>query len=458
MTETANTSRPLYLQGHLAPVPDEIDAVELDVTGSLPAELTGRYFRNGPNPRPGEDPGHWFAGHGMLHGLRLRDGRAEWYRNRWVRTKSMEGGAEYVRPDLSVDLAAVPANTHVIPCGDRILALVEAGLPYEISPELETLGPVDFGGRLTTAMTAHPKLHPLTGELHFFGYGFFPPYLTYHRLSAAGELVESRVIDVPGPTMAHDFAITENHVVWMDLPAVFDLSLAGTGMPVRWDDAYGARLGVMPRGGDVTWYDIDPCYVFHVSNAREDQAGRIVLDAARYSPADFNRIWSGIGGTADPAAAAAATGAARLYRWTLDPATGRATEEPLDDRPVEFPTLNDDRVGLGNRYAYAVTGSVTGPESDGDGIVKYDLPSGRATVHRLDDGLAAGEAVFVPAAGGTAEDDGWLLSIVSDRAGRGSAFVVLDATDVEAGPVATVRLPRRVPAGFHGSWIPDPQR
>lgn len=457
MTETANTQRPLYLQGHLAPVPDEIDAVELEVTGSLPAELTGRYFRNGPNPKPGEDPGHWFTGHGMLHGVRLNAGRAEWYRNRWIRTSEFTDGASFLREDFTVDRTAVPANTHVIPYGDRILALVEVGFPYEISPDLETIGPLDFGGRLTSAMTAHPKLHPGTGELHFFGYHWDTPYLTYGRLDAAGELAETRVIDVPGPTMMHDFAITENHVVWLDLPAVFDLNLAGvSGMPVRWDDTYGARIGVMNAAREVTWFDVDPCYVFHVSNAREDDQGRIVLDAARYSPGDFNAIWPTIGGTADPAVAAAETGAARLHRWTLDPATGRVTEQALDDRAVEFPTLHDDHVGRANRYAYAVEGSVAGHDSDGDGIVKYDLATGKAETHRLADGMAAGEAVFVPAEAATSEDDGWLISIVSDRAGHGSELVVMDATAIAGDPVATVRLPRRVPAGFHGSWIPDP--
>lgn len=84
-------STPPYLTGHMAPVPDETEARDLPVTGVLPPELTGRCFRNGPNPLPGEDPGHWFGGHGMLHGIRLRDGRARWYRNRWVRTSLLAG-------------------------------------------------------------------------------------------------------------------------------------------------------------------------------------------------------------------------------------------------------------------------------------------------------------------------------------------------------------------------------
>jgi carotenoid cleavage dioxygenase len=437
--------RPTYLSGHLAPVPDEIEARDLEVTGTLPPELAGRYFRNGPNPRPGEDGGHWFVGHGMIHGVRLVGGRAAWYRNRWVRTRALDG-APLVRDDGSLDLAANPANTHVIRHGERILALCEAGLPYALTPELDTVGPCDFGGRLTTAMTAHPKEDPVTGELHFFGYGALPPYLTYHRLSAAGDLVESREVAVPGPTMMHDFAVTERHVVWLDLPVVFDLALLGSGMPYRWDDDYGARLGVMRRDGtsDVTWCEVDPGYVFHVGNAHDDANGDLVLDAVRYDPEAFARIWTRIGGARDPASAAAGAPSARLHRWTLDPATGTRAEEPLDDRPVEFPTIDATRTGRPGRYLYAVAE---------DAVLKYDLRTAAAREHRLGAGTEAGEAVFVPAAGPRAEDDGWLLSVVGDRAGTGSALLVLDAADLAV--VATVHLPRHVPAGFHGNWFPD---
>ncbi|GAA2778794.1 carotenoid oxygenase family protein [Saccharopolyspora taberi] len=429
-----------YLEGHLAPVPDEIESFDLPVTGALPPELTGRYLRNGPNPRPGADPGHWFGGDGMLHGIRLRGGRAEWYRNRWVRTGQLAGERRF-RPDGTLDMSVHSANTHIVGHADRLLALCEAGLPYEVTGELDTLGPHDFGGKLLTPMTAHPKQDPVSGKLYFFGYSFQPPFLTYHRLSAAGELERSVEVDLPAPIMMHDFAITERHVVWLDLPLTFDLGLVGSGIPFRWNDEHPTRLGVMDRDGGtrVQWFEIDPCFVFHVGNAHEDAAGRIVLDAVRYSRTAFRSVWSGMSGSA----AESGDSGGSLHRWTLDPATGVAREQALDDLAVEFPTINEDRVGLGHRYVYAAGGSGS--------VVKYDTRSGSPAVHDLAPHQVAGEAVFVPSGGG--EDEGWLLSVVTDTAADSSELLVLDATSVE--PVASVALPRRVPSGFHGSWIGD---
>ena len=454
---TTSPERPTYLAGRFAPVPDEIDAVDLPVEGALPPELDGRYLRNGPNPLPGTDPGHWFLGHGMLHGVRLRGGRAEWYRNRWVRTGALAG-----RPFLSergVDRTAVVANTHVVEHAGRLLALVESGFPYEVDAELGTVGPCDFGGRLTTGMTAHPKTDPVTGELHFFGYSPFAPHLTYHRLSASGELVVSRPVEVAGPTMMHDFAITEHHVVWLDLPMVFAAERLGQGMPFAWDESYGARLGVMrfdDPGARVRWFEIDPCYVFHVGTAHEtvsphDGGVRIVLDGARYGAADAAVLWAGaLAASARPptAAAAAARGVARMHRWTLDPASGTATETPLADRPVEFPTLDDALTGRDARFRYTVSSS-----SRENAIVQLDVASGASTAHELGPDVAAGEAVFVPAGpGARREDDGWLLTITTRTDGSASRLLVLDAADVTR-RVAAVTLPRGVPAGFHGSWI-----
>jgi carotenoid cleavage dioxygenase-like enzyme len=445
------TTMPLHLTGYMAPVPDEIDAVDLPVDGVLPPELRGRYLRNGPNPLPGDNSVHWFTGHGMIHGVRLNEGRAEWYRNRWVRTRELAGDP-FLRADGTFDYTAVAANTHVLEHGGRLLALVENGFPYEITRELSTVGPCDFSGRLTGAMTAHPKCDPVTGDLHFFGYSALAPHLTYHRLSAAGELETSAEIPGAGPSMMHDFAITDRHALFLDLPMAFrPENMRGGGMPYRWDDAYPSRIGVMPldRPGDVQWFPIDPCYVFHVGGARTDETGRIVLDACRYSAADAVVMWDRLGGRT-PSADADVLGSAKLHRWVLDPATGRITETPRDDRPAEFPTLDDRLVGRSSRYLYTVSSG-----GGASAIVKYDEVGGGAAAYELGPDTVAGEAVFVPAQGGTNEDDGWLLTITTRRDRSASQLLVLDATDVAGRPVATVTLPRGVPAGFHGSWIAD---
>lgn len=435
---------PFYLCGNFAPVADEATAHDLPVEGALPPALTGLYLRNGPNPRKG-DPGHWFAGDGMVHGVRLEAGRARWYRNRWVRTRVFDDAddAQLVRPDGTVDHTVAVANTNVIGHAGRIFALVESSFPTEIGPELETVGICDFGGRLTTSMTAHPKLCPETGDLHFFGYRFLPPFLTYHRLDASGALVQSEEIPVPAPTMMHDFAITDGHLVFMDLPIVFTPELALEGrFPYRWSDDHGARIGVLRKGGcgaDVRWMEVDPCYVFHPMNAFE-RGSEIVLDVARYET-----LWDdGPEGFAP----------ARLHRFTLDLEAEKAREAPLDDRAIEFPRVDERRVGRPNRHGWAVADPIVPGRLESQ-LVKYDLETGEVVAHDFGPGRRPGEGVMVPAHPGAGEDEGWVLCFVHDAARDASELAVLDARDFAAPPVARVLLPRRVPFGFHGNWIAD---
>ena len=275
-TDSANlpTEGQFFQRGNYAPVPDELTEYDLPVEGAIPPELDGWYLRNGPNPR--EATGHWFTGDGMIHGVRIEGGAAKWYRNRWVRTDSFVDPFPLYNDDGTRNLRAAVANTHVVNHAGKTLALVESSLPYEITNDLETVGCYDFGGKLVDSMTAHPKICPTTGELHFFGYGsIFAPHVTYHRADANGELTINRPVDVKALTMMHDFALTAKHVIFMDLPIVFNLDIAIKGegdMPYRWDDNYGARLGVLRRDdpfGEIRWFEIDPCYVFHVANAHE---------------------------------------------------------------------------------------------------------------------------------------------------------------------------------------------
>jgi carotenoid cleavage dioxygenase-like enzyme len=444
MTVTTSTlfgTGEYFQRDNYAPVTDELTEFDLPVEGAIPAELDGWYLRNGPNPR--QATAHWFTGDGMIHGVRVEGGRAAWYRNRWVRTDSFKEDFPLYNADGTRNLRASVANTHVVTHAGKTLALVESSLPYEISNDLETLGAYDFGGNLVDSMTAHPKICPTTGELHFFGYGsIFEPYVTYHRADANGELTIKRPLDVKGHTMMHDFALTAEHVVFMDLPLVFNLDVAIKGegdMPYRWSDEYGARLGVMRRDdpfGPVRWFDIDPCYVFHVANAFETTSARgnsIVLQAVRYP-----ELWRDTGGFD-------ANGA--LWSWTIDLQTGTLTERQLDDRAVEFPRIDDRLATLPARYAVSV----------GEGrLVRYDLTTGDAVEHAFGTAQSPGgpgEAVFVPGSGTADESNGWYIGYVYDPARDGSDLVIIDASDFAAQPVARIKLPHRVPYGFHGNWI-----
>jgi len=427
-----------FQRDNYAPVTDELTEFDLPVEGAIPAELDGWYLRNGPNPR--QATAHWFTGDGMIHGVRIEGGRAAWYRNRWVRTDSFKEDFPAYNADGTRNLRASVANTHVVNHAGKTLALVEYSLPYEISNDLETLGAYDFGGKLVDSMTAHPKICPTTGELHFFGYGsIFEPYVTYHRADTNGELTINRPLDVKAHTMMHDFALTAEHVIFMDLPIVFNLDVAIKGegdMPYRWSDEYGARFGVMRRDdpfGPVRWFDIDPCYVFHIANAYDDRQ-KIVLQAVRYP-----ELWRDSGASDE---------AAVLWSWTIDLAAGKVSERQLDDRSVEFPRIDDRLTGLPARYAVSVGTNK---------LVRYDLTTGSAVEHRFGTAESQGgpgEAVFVPSTSGPADETiGWYIGYVYDPARDGSDLVIIDASDFAAQPVARIKLPHRVPYGFHGNWI-----
>jgi carotenoid cleavage dioxygenase len=366
---------PSHLRGNGRPVTEELTLTDLKVTGRIPADLNGRYVRTGPNPISGMSP-HPFLGDGMMHGVRLRDGKAEWYRNRYVQTPFITNPSIDAL-DLSVmmDMKSSKANTHVIGHAGKILALEEGHFPYVLDGNLDTVGPTDFDGVLTGSFTAHPKICPVTGELLAFGYAAVEPYLRYLRVSADGELVQTENITVGGPTMMHDFNITRNHVIFMDLPAVFNMDLAMTGeLPIRWDDNYPARLGVMPRDGNdsqVTWYDINPCYVFHPMNSYED-GDKIILDVAR-----FDYIWRD---------SAMDFPSPDLWRWTIDTTNGSVKEEQIDDRAAEFPRVADSVIGLKHRYGYMMSMSGGNPDDpmEGPAVKLYSLlprtPGAKMTV------------------------------------------------------------------------------
>jgi carotenoid cleavage dioxygenase len=297
-------------------------------------------------------------------------------------------------------------------------------------------------------MTAHPKICPDTGELLAFSYfSFQPPYLHYVRISADGRVQQVEPIDIPNMVMMHDFNVTRNHVVFMDLPVCLDLSQLSTGFPFKFNRDAGARLGVMPRNGtnaDVKWIDIDPCYVFHPVNAHEEN-GNIVLHVSRMD--------SAFGESSDDYAEVG-----RLTRWVIDTARGSVDEQQIDARAGDFGRVDDRLVGKKARYAYLMALDGEGNSEEpvyGSRLLKYDLSTGACVEHNLGDGVRGGEPVFAPRSPDAAEDDGWVLTIVHDEKTGTSALNIADAADFAAPPVARVHLPRRVPYGAHGNWVPD---
>ncbi|MFI7338228.1 carotenoid oxygenase family protein [Streptomyces sp. NPDC050085] len=462
-----------YLQGLFAPVTEEVTAHELTVSGHLPEGLDGRYLRNGPNPLNLDDPAayHWFNGPGMVHGVRLRDGRAEWYRNRWVRNDATAAllGDKPVHGPRHLDIDFAP-NTHILNYAGRYLATVEGGsLPYELDGDLATIGPYDFQGTLPGGFAAHTTLDPVGGELHAVAYCWAYPYVQYVVVGTDGRVRKTVDVPVDGRPMMHDFSLTASYVLLYDLPVVFnaDVATSPSSLPYVWDPERTPRLGVLPRDGgaeDVRWLEVDPCFVFHPMNAyEEDGGGVITVHLVRYDRLFATRDSHGPDETPP-----------RLVRWTVDLAAGTVREDGIDERAVEFPRIDPRRETGAHRYGYGVLEpdggyagdrakrhllSPTSPAPElaqvGVGIVKFDLERGGSEVHRFHPEGDVGEGVFVPRAGGTGEDDGWVLSYVFDP-GRGATdLVVLAAQDLGGEPVARVHLPVRVPVGFHGNWVPD---
>jgi carotenoid cleavage dioxygenase len=442
-----------YLQNEYAPTQEEHDLFELEVVGAIPAELDGTYFRNGPNYK-GPDLGHKFCAQGMVHAVSVKGGRALWYRNRYIRTPFYDDPTE-----LKLDPKGTAANTSLIYHASRLLAVAESGFPYEMSPsDLSTLGYRDYEGKLTENFTGHPKYDPITGELIGIGYGFAPPFLHHYRVDPQGNLVGNEPIDLPprpdglpsNICMIHDFAITSTKTIFMKLPIVLDLTRAlnGEGLPFGWDESNGSALGIMPRNGrsaDVVWIEIDPCWIFHVVNAYDAGPNTVILDVARH-PAPF---WEGSNRGLLP-------GIAQLARYTIDLTLRTAKLSILDDREVEFPRFDDRLMGRKHRYAYTLgldhdkmfEGHVTG-------IVKYDLQQGLATTLETAPGLHLDEVMFVPASANAGEDEGYLMGFVYERQTNTSSFLIYDAQNITAPPIAQVKLPVRVPIGLHGYWLPS---
>lgn len=468
-----------YLMGNYAPVSEETQADNLRVIGELPQDMDGMYVRVGPNPQFEPVGGyHWFDGDGMLHGVRVANGKAS-YRNRYVQTAGykaekkagrgiwhglMEMGnnfslSEEERGDVGISKNA--GNTALVWHDGQLLTLWEGGEPHAIKlPGLETIGAYDFCGKLVSAFTAHPKVDEVTGEMMFFGYNpMAAPHVQYSVVSKDGELLFTRPIDIPRGVMMHDFAITENYTIFMDHPLTFSIERAMKGGGVlEFERDLPSRYGIMPRHGtteQMRWFEMPAHYVFHTANAHED-GDEVVVTGSRLrstnvlQPAeqpkdrngDVENGWNDMG---------------RMHRWRFNMKTGTYTEEQVDDIPTDFGRVNDGLVGRRSRYNYAAR--FARPEhADAppafEGLHKYDQKTNRMEAHLHGPNRFGGEGVFVPRKGATEEDDGWLVTYVYDEREGTSEMVVVDAKNFEGAPVARVIIPSRVPYGFHGAWVP----
>ena len=459
-----------YLHGVHAPTVQESTADDLPVAGELPADLCGGFLRNGPNSvLPPKNLYHWFDGDGMVHAVYFRDGRAS-YRSRFVPTVALAdeqqaGHALWPGVMGPFDFDAPrhylkdTANTDVLFHQGHLYALwYLCGAPYRLDPRtLESRG-IDTS--FDTTVSAHAKVDPRTGELVWFTLGEFePPFMTYGVVDAEGAHVHRVPIDLPGPRAPHDITITEQYTILHDFPLFHDVDvLRSQGYRVtRFHRDLPSRFGVLPRRGDgdrVRWFEFEPGYVLHMVNAWEE-GDWIVMDGCFQPDPTIRR---------DPEEGALASMLgylrvrAHLHRWRMNLRTGETREEPLDDLNVEFCLPDTNRYGQKTRYSYHQHLPEDMHTVDFRALVKYDHESGAATRYDYPDGWRGGESPFAPRQGAAdSEDDGYVLSMVTNVDTLASECWVFAARDIDRGPIARVALPARVPTGFHAQWIPGAQ-
>ncbi len=462
-----------YRSGAWRPQRTEWHVADLEVVeGAVPEDLDGLYVRNTENPlHEAISAYHPFDGDGMVHAVRFGGGRAS-YRNRFVRTEGLvaeqEAGASLwaglaenprkaVRTDGRTARGAMKdaSSTDLVVHGGEVLtSFWQCGELYRLDPAtLDTLGPTRWDGWFPTeGVSAHTKVDQATGELFFFNYGTEAPYLHVGVVDAAGRLVHYTPVPLPGPRLPHDIAITADHIVVNDLPMHWDEDLLPRGVhAVRMHDR-PSRLGVLPRRGgpdDVVWFEADPTYVLHWTNAYTD-GDEVVLEGFHQGdpsprPAVDDELWMFRYLALDWMQT-------RLHRWRLNLRTGVCTEEHLRDDFTEFGIVSGRRTGRRHRYVYAATG-VPGWFLF-DGFVRHDVETGRDDHLRLPEGVYGSEVAVAPRPDGRAEDDAWVVTFTTDPANDVSECWVLDARRISDGPVARLRLPERISSGTHAAWAP----
>src|SRR5215831_18888841 len=458
-----------YLTGSFAPILFEADAYDLPVRGEIPKELRGTLYRNSPNPQfaPRDKNYHWFLGDGMVHAFRIVEDRVS-YRNRWVQTPKFLleraarralfgswGNPNSTDPSVLGKDSGV-ANTSIIIHAGKVFACEEAHLPFELDPQtIASRGYWDFSGALKTGrFTAHPKIDPLTGEMVFFGYNIGGPFtntIAYGFVDKTGKLTRMERFDAPYSSFAHDFLVTQNHLLFPILPLAGSLERARRGQSAyAWEPDKGSYVVIVRRdapSSQIRWFRCDPCYVYHAMNAYED-GDKIIAHVLQYQvPPLFP----------EPGASSvdSAKTQAQLHRWTFTLADGtdEFKGEQVDDLSGEFPRL-DERFAL-NPYRYGYFAARADTAQGFDTLVTYDFKTGRRSTYGIPQGDAFSEPVFVPRGEHAGEGDGFLLATIYRATERRSDLAVFDAKTLADGPIALAELSHRVTLGFHGNWMDE---
>ena len=469
-----------YLNGAWTPMMEEWDAEDLSVEGSLPRDLDGVYLRNSENPvHQPLGKYHPFDGDGMLHSIRFRDGKAS-YRNRFVRTEGFVAEQAAGRA-LWSGLAEMPPRSErpgwgaqgalkdssstdvVVHAGRALSSFYQCGALYQLDPQtLRQFGPAEWNGAFPSeGVSAHAKVDVSTGELLFFNYSKHAPYMYCGVVSAAGQLTHYQPVLLPGPRLPHDMAYTRRFMILNDFPLFWDASLFSRGLHVARMHDLPSRFALVPRPGaagaavpdTIRWFEADPTYVLHFVNAWED-GEEVVLDGYRQrNPmppplANAPRAYAMLMAYTDLHSLKP-----QLWRWRFNLRSGTTREEALDEGISEFGSFNHRYAMQANRYVYSALGE------PGlflfNGLCKHDLRNKTRQDVSFGTGVYGSEAPFAPRNGSRvdrAEDDGYLVSFITDMNRDCSECWVYAAQDLGAGPLAKVRLPARIPSGTHACW------
>ncbi|GFF57523.1 lignostilbene-alpha,beta-dioxygenase isozyme III [Aspergillus udagawae] len=475
--------RPQFL-GFMKPCRVEGDVSQLEVYGEIPKEIDGVFYRVMPDPQlpPFVENDPWFNGDGNVAAFRIQDGRAS-FRQRYVRTEKFVREREAQRALLgkyrnkftdAVEFKVrSTANTNVVFFNGQLLALKEDSPPYAMDPvTLETKGLYDFEGQLPSlTFTAHPKFDPVTGEVVCFGYearGDGTPDVCYYCVSPTGQFTEVVWLVAPVVAMIHDFAVTDNWVIFPIIPQVCDIErMKQGGEHWQWSPETPLYLGVMPRRGakaeDMKWFQYKNSFPGHTANAYEDEKGHLVIDLG-LSEKNVFFWWPDAEGSAPEPSSILS----QLVRFTLDPQTeDLALPEPkvLQQGNSEFYRIDDRFATHPYRHCYfdlmdpqlGTDFERIGPKLGGgfplyNSLAHFDNATGQTEVYFPGTTHLVQEPVFIPRKDSTTEGDGYVLALVNNYETMASELHLLDTRDFTRAQ-AKILLPIRLRQGLHGSWV-----